>query len=100
MNATIVILFEINNMKELEVIYEECSVGMTKDEWIKIYNYCTAEPFGFMLLNYQKPKGERVWKGLGEMVPTPAREDTKRLELQQKAARGELKPDDEEPKSI
>jgi len=87
-NATFVILFDIANQQELHSIYEECNVGMTLEQWMQVYRYCTAEPYSFMLINYQKPKGQRVWKRFEEMVPTPANDDN-RLELQKQASKEE-----------
>ncbi len=62
-NASCLVLFEIPNEAEVEVIYEENSAGYSRDRWMELYRQCTAEPFGFMVINYMKPKGERIWKG-------------------------------------
>ena len=62
-NASCLVLFEIQNDAELEVIYDENPCGYSRDQWMEFYRICTSEPFGFMVLNYQKPKGQRVWKG-------------------------------------
>jgi hypothetical protein len=67
-NASCLVLFEINNEAEVEVIYEENSAGYSKLDWYRMYRECTSEPFGFMVLNYQKPKGQRVWKGFERCI--------------------------------
>lgn len=85
-NATVLIVFEVTNQSELECIYEEASCGLTKDEWLAVYQQAISKPFGFMVLNWQKPKGERVWIGFDQMVPVAAREDVKRIELQKEVA--------------
>lgn len=69
-NASVVIIFDLANQAELLALYDENSVGLTKDEWLGVYNYCTNEPFSFMMINYMKPKGERVYKNFDELVPT------------------------------
>lgn len=84
-NATIVILFEIANQQELHTVYEECNVGLKQDEWLQVYKYCTAEPFSFMVINYQKPKGQRIYKGFHEMVPVQPSKEDDRLLLQKTA---------------
>jgi G3E family GTPase len=67
-NASCLVLFEIQNDAELAVIYEENPCGYSRDQWMEFYRTCTAVPFGFMVLNYQKPKGQRVWKGFEQCL--------------------------------
>lgn len=88
-------MFEVTNQKELEGIYEEASCGLTKEEWMAAYNQAISKPFGFLVLNWQRPKGERVWEGFEKIIPTPAREDVKRIELQKEALRETHQPPEE-----
>ena len=53
------IFFQVHNAKELEAIREEQSNGLSKDEFNELYQYCTARPYSFLYINYQKPLGER-----------------------------------------
>jgi hypothetical protein len=85
-NSTCVILFRIANDAELKSIYEENSVGLTDQEWRRVYDYCTREPFSFMLINYSKPETERVWKNFDEMVPIQPRLPSDRKKLQHEAS--------------
>lgn len=68
-NASVVILYEIANQAELESIYEENTVGLTREKWMKVYQYCTSEPFNFMYINYKLPKTERVMRNFDEPIP-------------------------------
>lgn len=61
-NLSALALFEIANEKELEVIYEENPVGLTKNEWMNVYKHCVEEDYSFMFINYQKPKRLRISK--------------------------------------
>ena len=45
LNSTHYILMKINNKKELKRIAEEKSGHLDYKDFLKIYNYCTREPF-------------------------------------------------------
>ena len=42
---------KINNKKELKRIAEEKSGHLDYKDLLKIYNYCTREPYSFMLID-------------------------------------------------
>ena len=42
---------KIGNQKELKSIAEENSGHLDFKDFLKIYNYCTKEPFSFMLVD-------------------------------------------------
>ena len=42
---------KIGNKKELKSIAEENSDHLDFKEFLKIYNYCTNEPYSFMMVN-------------------------------------------------
>ena len=42
---------KIGNKKELKRIAEEKSGYLDYKEFLKIYNYCTREPYSFMLID-------------------------------------------------
>ena len=67
-NFTGLIVFEIGNRKELEVIYEEFPMGLKRDDWDKVYQYCTKDEHSFMYLNFQKPRNLRIMKNLDQHV--------------------------------
>ena len=62
------ILFDISNDKELEVIFEEFSMGLKKPQWLEAFAHCVAEEFGFMFLNFQREKKLRIMKGFNEYL--------------------------------
>lgn len=55
-------MFEIANDKEVEVIYEENTMGMRKNDWLEMYRHAIAEPYSFMYMNAKKPKHLRIMK--------------------------------------
>lgn len=67
-NWSALILFRIGNEKELEVIFEEYSLGLTRNQWMEAYNYCMEDEYGFMFINYQQPRGQRLWKNFDECL--------------------------------
>lgn len=67
-NCNAVILFEIPNLKELQVIYEENPEGMNEKEWRQVYAHCTKDPFSFMYINNKFKKGERIFKNFDSMI--------------------------------
>ena len=42
---------KINNKKELKRIAEEKSAHLDYKDFLKIYNYCTKEPYSFMAID-------------------------------------------------
>ena len=51
LNSTHYILMKINNKKELKRIAKEKSGHLDDKDFLKIYNYCTREPYSFMLID-------------------------------------------------
>ena len=51
LNSTHYILMKIGNKKELESIAEENSGHLDFKDFLKIYNYCTNEPYSFMMVD-------------------------------------------------
>ena len=51
LNITHYILMKMGNKKELKSIAEENSGHLDFKDFLKIYNYCTKEPYSFMLLD-------------------------------------------------
>lgn len=70
-NATNIFCFGTNNGLELEKISEECRGGLTKKEFLKIYNSIfrggdnrfQGGERPFLHINNAKPMAERFWKG-------------------------------------
>ena len=51
LNSTHYILMKIGNKKELKSIAEEKSGNLEHKDFLKMYNYCTKEPYSFMTID-------------------------------------------------
>ena len=51
LNSTHYILMKIGNKKELKRIAEENSGHLDFKDFLKIHNYCTNEPYSFMMVD-------------------------------------------------
>ena len=51
LNSTHYILMKIGNKKELQRIAEEKSGNVDYKDLLKMYNYCTSEPYCFMTID-------------------------------------------------
>ena len=51
LNSTHYILMKIGNKKELKSIAEENSGHLDFKDFLKIYNYCTRDPYSFMIVD-------------------------------------------------
>ena len=61
LNNTHYILMKIGNKKELKRIAEEKSGHLDYKDFLKIYNYCTREPYSFMLID-TRPTASVIFK--------------------------------------
>jgi len=67
-NMNALICFEIPNLAELEVIYEEWPMSMVREEWMRVFRHCTEDPFDFIYFNTHFPKGARVYHQFKEKI--------------------------------
>ena len=51
LNSTHYILMKIGNKKELKKIAEEKLGNLDYKDFLKMYNYCTEEPYSFMIID-------------------------------------------------
>ena len=51
LNSTHYILMKIGSKKEFKSIAEEKSGYLDYKDFLKIYNYCTKEPYSFMMID-------------------------------------------------
>ena len=51
LNSTHYIIMKINNKKELKRIAEEKSGHLDYKDFLKMYNYCTEDPYSFMKID-------------------------------------------------
>jgi hypothetical protein len=77
-NWTSLLIYGIGNEKEVEVIYEEYSMGLDKNTWHKIYDHCTKDEHGFMFINYQQPRHMRIMKNFDNVIWVEKEEAEKR----------------------
>ena len=61
LNSTHYILTKIGNKKELRSIAEEKSGNVDYKDFLKMYNYCTSEPYCFMTVD-TKPNATMVFR--------------------------------------
>ena len=88
-NCNALVLFEIPNLQELKVIYEEYPEGMNEDEWTNVYKHATKEAYSFLYMNNKFPKGERVYKNFDKLLSIHEEPEIKREgeELENKTKR-------------
>ena len=61
LNSTHYILMKIGNKKELKSIAEENPCHLDFKDFLRIYNYCTKEPYSFMLVD-TRPSARLTFK--------------------------------------
>lgn len=63
-NSTNSIFFRIRNGDELDKIARENRESLTKDEFLRLYNYATTKPYSFLHVNNQQTDpSKRFWCG-------------------------------------
>lgn len=67
-NFSCLIVFEIPSEKEIEVIFEENSLYMKRDEWMEMYEHAVEGEHDFLFINYQKPKRLRAMKNFAKVL--------------------------------
>ena len=68
LNSTHYILMKIGNKKELKSIAEENLGHSDFKEFLKIYNYCTREPYSFMMVDTRPTARVTFKKNFSEPV--------------------------------
>ena len=61
LNSTHYILMKIGNKKELKSIEEEKSGNLDYKDFLKMYNYCTSDPYFFMTID-TRPNATMVFR--------------------------------------
>jgi hypothetical protein len=62
------IAFEILSEAELTAIMDEFPMGLKKQDWLNVYEYCVNGDFNFIFYNMQKEKRLRIMKNFDEHV--------------------------------
>jgi hypothetical protein len=74
-NTNIYILFKIDSDEELVAIYRDFPCGLTWPVWRRVYDYCTRDPYNFMMINLQvKDPKYRIIKNFDEPLNVPVYE--------------------------
>ena len=73
LNSTHYILMKIGNKKELKRIAEEKSGHLDYKDFLKIYNYCTREPYSFMLIDTRPTASIAFKKNFDEPIDLRAK---------------------------
>ena len=68
LNSTHYILMKIGNKKELKCIAKENSGHLDFKDFSKIYNYCTKEPYSFMMVDTRPTAGVTFKKNFDEPI--------------------------------
>jgi hypothetical protein len=65
-----ILLKKISSTRDLSMILQENSLGMTSDQLYKIYQYATDEPENFLLMDLGAPPEKLFRKNLEEIIDT------------------------------
>ena len=68
LNSAHYILMKIGNKKELKIIAEEKSGHSDYKDFLKIYHYCTREPYSFMLIDTRPTASVTFKKNFDEPI--------------------------------
>jgi len=68
LNCTHFSIFPLNNTSESDQIYEEHSNKHNREQFIKLFKYCTYEPYQFCHIDYNAPREKRYRKNFAEVV--------------------------------
>jgi hypothetical protein len=74
-NTNIYVLFKIDSDEEIMGIYKDFPCGLRPEVWRRVYDYCTKEPYSFMMINLQvKDPKYRIVKNFNEPLNVPVYE--------------------------
>ena len=68
LNSTHYVIIKINNKKELKRIAEEKSGHLDYKDFLKMYNYCTEEPYSFMTIDDRPTATIPFKKNFNELI--------------------------------
>ncbi len=74
-NATHLLLFKINQEKQIQKIIEECDLEVPSEEFYEMMNYCHSEDFQFLMIDFSaKCPTKKYRKGFNEFIIPPSNE--------------------------
>ena len=68
LNSTHYVIIKINNKKELKRIAEEKSGHLDYKDFLKMYNYCTEEPYSFMTIDARPTASMPFKKNFNDLI--------------------------------
>ena len=68
LNSTHYIIMKINNKKELKRTAEEKSGNLDYKDFLKMYNYCTEDPYSFMTIDARPTATIQLKKNFDEII--------------------------------
>ena len=68
LNSTHYIIMKINNKKELKRTAEEKSGNLDYKDFLKMYNYCTEDPYSFMTIDARPTATIQFKKNFDEII--------------------------------
>ena len=68
LNSTHYIIMKINNKRELKRIAEEKSGDLDYKDFLKMYNYCTEDPYSFILIDTRPTATIPFKKNFNELI--------------------------------
>ena len=66
--ATGLIAFKLKNVKEIQSIFDEYVVGLTKDQFIDILKYVYRSPFDFLYINMDQPWDDMYHRNFSQLI--------------------------------
>jgi hypothetical protein len=74
-NCTHLMLFKINDQKQIDKVKEECDLPVTDEEWENMCNYAHSKPFNFLFIDFAHKKPcQQFRSGFDEYIVPPSLE--------------------------
>jgi hypothetical protein len=69
-NCSYLVLLKLSGQREVNMILSECSLGLTKDQLLKMYKHATSEKFSALLIDFEAEAEleQRFRKGIDEIL--------------------------------
>ena len=63
-----IIAFKLKNVKEIQSIFDEFVVGLTKEQFFRILKYVYINPFDFLFINTDEPWDEMYHRNFSKLL--------------------------------
>jgi hypothetical protein len=68
LNCSCLVLFEISNNKELDAIFDENFIGISRGKFMEIYNKVMEVPFNFLTILHQNERGKKLLRCMESFI--------------------------------